>query len=153
MIKNIVQNKIKFIAISLSLITALYLSFSAITPAVANLRIERELPQNCSNFNLQQGIERSILLNPDNRAVYVRWFANGGEFDTRLPYNPQNGFSGCSQEAKILLSQVQEVYEKQVADSCADFKAIINGNKSLPEKNGRKANIQGAINFVDQYCK
>lgn len=151
--KIILQNKINFIAISFALATALYLSFAVITPAVADFELKRELATNCANLNFPQSVERNTLLDPDNGIVYVQWSDNGNESNMRIPYEPQNGFRGCSQEVKALLTHVQEVYEKQIADSCVDFKAIISGAKPLPEKNGKKANIQGAVNFVNQYCK
>lgn len=152
--KNIIlQNKINFIAISFALATAVYLSFMVVTPAVADFGLKRELATNCANLSFSQGVERNTLLDPDNGIVYVQWSDKGNELNIRIPYEPQNGFQGCSQEAKTLLSSVREAYEKQVSDSCVDFKAIISGTKPLPEKNGIKANIQGAINFVNQYCK
>jgi len=153
MTKIILQNKINLIAIGLALATALYISFAVVTPAVADSELKRELTTNCANLSFSQSTERNTLLDPDNGIVLVQWSDNGNRRDTRIPYEPQSGFQGCSQEAKALLSHVREVYEKQVADSCTDFKDIISGAKPLPEKNGKKANIQGAVNFVNQYCK
>lgn len=151
--KIILQNKLNLVAIGLVLVTALYLSFLVITPVIADFELKKELATNCVNLNFPQGVEKDILLDPDNGIVYVQWFDKGNEYNTRITYEPQNGFQGCSQEAKLLLNDVHEVYKKQVIDSCADFKAITSGAKPLPEKNGRKGNIQGAINFVSQYCK
>lgn len=153
MTKTILQNKINIIAIALALGTALYFSFAVITPALADFELQRELVANCVNLSFPQGVERNTLLDPDNSVVYVNWSDKGSEYSTKIPYKPQTGFQGCSQEARTLLTHVQEVYEKQVADTCADFKDIISGAKPLPEKNGRKAKIQGAIDFVSQYCK
>ncbi|MBT9175434.1 MAG: hypothetical protein DDT22_01111 [candidate division WS2 bacterium] len=151
--KIILQNKVSLVAIALALATALYLSAAFVVPVIYGFELKRELVANCSNLSFPNGVARNTLLDPDNGIVYVKWSNNGNESNIRIPYEPQSGFQGCSQQAKALLFHVQEVHEKQLTDTCVDFKAIVGGAKPLPEKNGTKANLQGAIDFVNQYCK
>lgn len=140
------------IAIFGALATATYLSFAVFTPAIAQVQTGNELAANCASFRVGEGIEKNTLFDPDKGIVYVR-LGEHEDFDIRLPYNPKTGFKGCSLEAKELLQEIKQGHEKFLSESCADFQAIISGEKPLPEKGGRKANIQGAIDFVEQYCK
>jgi hypothetical protein len=70
-----------------------------------------------------------------------------------LPYQPETGFKDCSQDVKEILFRVKENQEKYTADMCGEMKAIVDGEKPLPEKDGRKANMQGAVKFVSKHCK
>lgn len=140
------------VAVLGALATATYLSFAVFTPAIAQVQTGNEFATNCASFRAGEGVEKNTLFDPDKGIVYVRLGGNE-DFDTKLPYNPETGFKGCSLEAKELLQEVKQGHEKFLNESCADFRAIISGEKPLPEKGGRKANIQGAIDFVEQYCK
>ncbi len=145
-------NVLTIVAILGALATAIFLSFTVFTPAIAQVQTGNELVANCANFRAGENVERNTLFDPDKGIVYVRLGEHDG-FDTRLPYKPETGFSGCSQEAKGLLQEIKQGHEKFLAESCADFKSIISGEKPLPEKDGQKANIQGALDFVEQYCR
>lgn len=140
------------VAILGALATAVYLSFAVFTPAIAQVQVGNDLATNCANFRAVGGVEKNTLFDPDNGLVYVR-FGEHKDFDTKIPYKPETGFNGCSVEAKELLQGIKRDHEKFIAESCADFRAIIGGEKPLPEKGGQKANIQGAVDFVKQYCK
>lgn len=146
------QNSV-IVAVIFALATALYLSVAVASPVVDEFQLKRDLVSNCASFSLPNNTERNTLIDSDKGVVYVEWTNNGSEFNTILPYDPQTGFQGCSQQAKGLLLHVKQANDELVAGTCEDFKDIINGSKPLPERGGRKANIQGAIEFINQYCK
>lgn len=138
--------------ISASLILALYLSFVLIPQTLAQLQISEELSNNCANTIFPKDTEKNTVLDEEHGVVYVSWYENGHDVAIKLPYQPNNNFQGCSEEIKGLLNHVKGVHDKYISDLCIDFEDIIGGKKPLPEKNGLKANIEGAKNFVNKYC-
>lgn len=149
---NILQ-KNTIIALSLALITALFFAFIIGSPVLAQYQLKTELANNCANTTIVAGTERNTVLDPENGVVSVE-LVNGGNISKfLLPYEPQIDFQGCSQDAKELLVHVQQAHEEYIADMCGAFKAIVSGEKPLPVKGGETANMQGAVDFVEQYCK
>lgn len=152
--KKILSNSVNVfttVAVLGALITATYLSFVVFVPAIAQVQTGNDLTVNCARFHAGEGVEKNTLFDPDKGIVYVKLGENE-DFGIKLPYNPETEFKGCSLEAKELLREIKQGHEKFLTESCADFQMIISGEKPLPEKGGRKANIQGAIDFVKQYC-
>jgi len=149
---NILQKPTTVIAISLALVTALVAVFVVASPVFAEFQLKNELANNCANYSSSEGVERNIAIDIDNRLVHVT-FANQ---TTVLPLSKSASvadYSGCSTETTKLLTMVQKDIDKYITESCGNFKAIINGEKPLDEKNGETANMQGAIDFVEQYCQ
>lgn len=124
--------------------------------ADAELETRREAIVSCANFKVPSDVARQTLVDADSGVVYVKWLGSDGVVNTTvLPYKPGDiaALRGCSKEAKDIMLHAQQAHEALVADTCKDFREIIAGQKPLPEKNGKKANMQGAVNFVNQYCK
>lgn len=140
-------------AIFLASTSAFCLSFFVVSPAIAQFQLDRELANNCASLVLPEGVARNTYLDPKSGILHVAWFTGGHAHEVRLPYDPQRGFPGCNQSARAILAHVHAEYVRYISDSCQDFKAIIEGRKPLPVKNGERANIQGAIDFVAKYCR
>ena len=108
---------------------------------------------NCATFQLPSAAEKHLFLDPDKKVVVLTWYEGEKERKLDLPFNPEKNFSGCSQKAQEMLMHVKENNDKLVADSCADFKSIINGERPMQSKGGEMPNIEGAKNFVATNCK
>lgn len=138
---------------SLALITALTLSSTVVAKSIYNNQRKIKLAQNCAMVNFQPNAAKNTILDPQNGTLLVKWYNNDQESTIELPYEPANGFGGCSASAKEVLRHAKEVYDEQLSESCADFQYILGGKKPALEKNGQKPNINGAIAFVKEYCK
>lgn len=107
---------------------------------------------NCATLQLPAVAEKQLFLDPDNNVVVLTWYQGEKERQIELPFNPEKSFSGCSQSAQAILMHVKENNDKLVADSCADFKSIISGERPMQSKGGEMPNIEGAKNFVATHC-
>ena len=136
----------------LALATAVLLSIGIIIPAVAAQQLQSELRANCADPKFSKNVEKNTYLEVESGIVYVSEDSNNDTV-TMLPYESREEFSACSSESRELIKHVKDVYERHVSETCTDFKAIIAGEKPLPERDGKKANIEGAVNFVKEYCK
>lgn len=144
--------KKNMVILVISLVFALYLSFIVIPQTLAQLQVSEELSDNCANTIFPKDTEKNTILDEEGGVVYVSWYENGQDVNVKLPYQPNSGFFGCSEEVKGLLNHVKEVNDKYISDLCVDFKNIIGGKKPLPERNGMRANIEGARNFLNKHC-
>lgn len=144
--------KTTIVALGFALISALVLVFTVVTPVFANMQQSAALANNCATAVIPANAERNTILDADKGILLVEVVTGESVSKLALPYQPQEGFPGCSQDAKELLIHVQHAHEAKVADMCIAFKDVVSGEKPLPEKNGEKANIQGAIDYIDNYC-
>lgn len=140
------------VALGFALISAIVLSYTVVTPAFAEIQQRAELADNCANATIPANAERNTVLDADKGILLVEVVSGDSVSKFALPYEPEKDFRGCSQDARNLLVHVQEAHDAKVADMCESFKAVVNGDEPLPEKNGEKANIQGAIDYIDRYC-
>lgn len=138
---------------SLALITALTLSSTVVAKSIYNNQRKIKLAQNCAVVNFPPNAAKNTILDPQNGTLLVKWYNNDQESSIELPYEPVNGFEGCSASAKEILQHAKGAYDEQMSESCTDFRDILSGKKPILEKNGQKPNINGAITFVKEYCK
>lgn len=141
------------VALGLALVTALGLSFVIASPAFAEFQFNRELASNCANAVIPAGVERNTTLDSEGGVLTVELVSGEDVSKFMLPYKPDIDFQGCSQDAKELLVHVQEAHEARIADMCISFKAIVSGEEPLPVKNGETANMQGAVDYVEKFCR
>ena len=128
-----------------------------LNPALASFQENRELDINCSKFKYNKNIEQKVVIDVESEVVLVtNILSNNEEIEVKLPLKKtkiESDYNGCSSDAKDLLKKVQTDYVDYITESCNDFNKVIKGEKALPEKNGIKANIGSAKDFVDKFCK
>ena len=153
MTKNI-QFKLNFAAVLAGLLTAGVITTAFASPAFADWQAQKTLANNCLSARFSADSEKNVFFDPETRVVNVETFAPGQDEGSSviLPYQPETGFSGCSRDAKELLTRVKENQERYISDTCKEMRAIVAGQKPLPEKDGRKANMPGAVQFVKERC-
>ena len=145
--------KLNFVAVLSGLLSAVIVSLAFASPAFADWQSQRTLANNCGNVRFSADSEMNVLFDPESGIVRLEVFGPGNsENSMMLPYRPETNFSGCSQDAKALLVRVKEDQEKYVSDMCQEMTAIVSGEKSLPQKGGIKAHMNGAIEFVKKHC-
>lgn len=145
--------KNKKYVIVLSVVGFVIFGFFWARPTVAEFALKKELASNCLQAIIPSTAEVDTVFDPENNRVKTSWSVDGVQMSLVLPFEPFYGFEGCSLDAKRVLKGVEENYTSYINDSCKDFKEIIAGAKPLPERNGEKANIKGAIDFVNKNCK
>lgn len=138
------------IASTLALVTVLYLLSSSI---VISAITDFQLKKNCVNAQFPKNVSKDTLLDPESGILYVRWTEDGENFEIKLPFDAKGNFDGCSQHAKNILNFAKQDYENQIKGMCKSFAQIIKGERSVPEKNGERFNVQAAADFVNQHCK
>ena len=128
-----------------------------LNPTLASFQENHELDINCSKFKYNKNIEQKVVIDIESDVVLVTdILSNNEEVEVKLPLKKtktESDYSECSSDAKDLLKKVQTDYVDYIKESCDDFYKVINGEKAIPEKNGIKANINGAKDFVDKFCK
>ncbi len=140
------------LAVLLALVSALYLSFNVVLPNLTDAERQKTLAENCKNPGFPAEGEKNTVFNPEKGVVYVTFFQDGADKTVELPYKPSTQFEGCSSAAKAVLNDVKANYEEYIQQSCADFKAILEGTKKMEPKNGKTPNRKGAEEFVKEYC-
>ena len=140
------------LAIFLALVSALYLSFNVVLPELTEAERQKTLAENCKNPGLPTEGEKNTVFDPEHGVVYVTFFQDGADKTVELPFKPSTDFEGCSDTAKEVLKDVKANYDEYIQQSCADFKAILEGKKRMEPKNGKLPNRKGAEEFVKEYC-
>lgn len=143
----------------LALISAVLVAFTVITPALAAFRLDRELANNCANYNLTENVRKDITIDIEDGIVSVTPHDSAnpkGNAAILLPLSKSArvaDYKGCSAQAIRILVDVQKSHDEYISKACENFKAIVNGIKPLEEKNGEVAHMEGAVQFVKQYCQ
>lgn len=140
------------LAVMLALVSALYLSFNVVLPDLSEANRQKTLTENCKNPGLPGEGEKNTVFDPEKGVVYVTFFADGADKTVELPFKPSTNFAGCSDAAVEVLNDVKANYDEYIQQSCADFKAILDGTKKMEPKNGKTPNRKGAEEFVREYC-
>lgn len=128
-------------------------------PAVSAYQLKQELKDNCKAYKLPYAADKKIEIDIENEVVEItspklKKDVSSSE-SIKLPLiNPETNpdYASCTTEAKEILLVAQDVYDDYVSESCEDFKAIISGEKPLPERDGKKADIAGAKDFYGRFC-
>ncbi len=143
----------KIIPLVIGFLTALIPSYF-VASAISSSNTSKELRDNCTSFVSPKDVGKDTFLDTENLLVRVSWTqGDGKDVNINLPYDINGKFDGCSADAKNVLTEVKQVYDSYVRESCADFKSLIAGRKPLPVKGGEKPNIDNLKVFVSKYCK
>lgn len=154
-----ILRKNTIVAVFLGLILAALTAFTVVTPALADFQIGLELANNCANYNLAEDVRKDITIDIENGVVSVTPHDNSnlkGNTTILLPFSKSAGvvnYSSCSAQATKLLTNVQKSHDEYISKACENFKAIVSGAKPLEVKNGEVAHMEGAVQFVKQYCQ
>jgi len=139
--------------ITSSLLTALVITFTFISPAFAEFALEKQADENCSSVILPEDASFDIVADPTTKLVTVSYLKNGEQIQTILSFRDTKKIAQCQPQVKELLTKVKEYEEKRESDTCEDLKNIIAGKKALPERDGKQINIDAAIRYVEKLCK
>ncbi len=147
------SKKNNILVIVSSVITAFVLSVFVISPVFADIEQQTARIKNCSSYISPKNTTVNTFLDDSRGVLIASYNVNDLDFTIELPYIFDKNLGNCSKDAQGLLKHVKEVSDSLKADLCKDFKAIIDGEKPLSERNGVKANMAGAIDFVNTDCK
>lgn len=143
-------------AFLISLFTIMYMQ-----PMVSGYQLDQELKDNCKTYKLPATSEKNIQIDIDSEVVEVtpregqeKPYELGKEI-IRLPLKKTKSDlnnSECTSEARDILTEVQDVYQGYIKETCRDLESVVKGDVPLPTKNGIVANINGAEEFLNIYC-
>lgn len=146
------------VSISLAFLTSLICVFS-VNHIVYSFQKDNALKADCKNYNLTSTVEKKVEIDIEEEIVYVsERFIDNDQNDAyvyKLPLlksKNQNDLVECSPQSINFLNEVQSIYKEYITESCADFKHILQDKDAVPVKNGVKANIEGAKEFVNKFC-
>ena len=152
---------IRNVAIGTMLLAGAGALFIQIGPTNALQSNESRLLSNCKSFNWRESPDVIASIDVENSMVMVRRSSTSVsehviEEQVVLPLKSTMSttqFANCSRGAQKLLKGLQLQYDGYIAESCADFRDVVQGRKPLPARNGKKANIDGARKFLAQFCR
>lgn len=139
-------------------LAALYLS----VPSNAYQISKETLLQNCRNFTPGSYEESDAVIDIANGITIVRGHnsassqASAALVEVELPFKKNISsfeYRGCTLAARKIMDSLQADYDQYITESCKDFRNVLSGRKPLPIRNGRKAQIEGARQFVSKYCR
>ena len=140
--------------ITIAVISAALLTFSVITPAIAEIRQEIDTRANCAAFQYSphQGIDIKTV--EETGLVHVRYTDDSQEsVHMVLNYKSKDGFADCSDDAKDLLTRAKMHADKTRLDTCTEFKGLLNGSIPIPEDPDMKFNLNAARQYVAEWCQ
>ena len=139
----------------LSLGTAALLTFGVLTPAFAQLKANADAQSNCAKVKIPKNQELEIDVDTETGFVHIGYHdEHGQQKETVLNFKEgENGFDGCTPDAKRVLAHVKEDVEKHDAEMCTDMREIAKGNRPLPERADIKPTLEDVKTYVDKKCK
>lgn len=136
-----------------ALVSALTLTFAVISPALASVRQDIATQANCVKLQYPANEEPTIITDTESGIVNVSYTdASGAEKQTLLNFKSGDGFVGCSDQAKRILTDVKTQQAKYNADMCDDITAVVEGKKAMPEMDGKHPTMVAAKAFQKQIC-
>lgn len=147
---------------SLSVLSALLLStvcIFSVNHIALSFQKNNQLQLDCKEYNIPRGSDKRIEIDIEEGVVYIgKRNENSTKTDSRIYTLPliktknSKEVEGCSPESTDILNEVQTVYQEYISESCDDFKNVLKDKGHIETKNGIEANIEGAEDFVKQFC-
>ena len=143
------------VALPSAIITAFVLSYFVVNPAIAEYQLDKEVKQNCRELKKSSpDAELDIRsIEPDTGLVAINQPVEGRDNIKLFSFKSSDNFEGCNDLAKKELAKINSFIAKQDADTCADFRAVVEGRKPVHEKDGRKGDINAAKRYVEKHCQ
>lgn len=141
-----------FFAVTLGIVTAVGIAAVFASPTFADRQLQATLASNCRTASFPADVDKNVLYDPESGIVRVDIHVAGRERSVTLPYRPDISFSGCSADAQELLGRIKENEESYIAEMCTEMTEIVAGTIPLSERDGKKANMAGAEQFVKKFC-
>lgn len=136
-----------------SLISALTLTVAVISPALASAQQSIVTQTNCANLQYPAMEEPTIITDTESGVVSVSYTdVTGAEKQTQLNFKSNDGFVGCSSQAKRILTDVKAHQAKYNADMCDEVTAVVEGRRAMPEMDGKRPSEAAAKIFQKQIC-
>lgn len=142
----------KYLPPALALCSVIAL-IGSVTPALAQLKQGMDTKANCASLTFLPQEDLDVTSDPDTGLVTVGHVVNGKQVQTVLNYQSKDGFKGCSEDAKDLLTRVKQYADKTDADTCAEFIDIVAGKKATPDLDGVKLNIDKVKQYIKKLCQ
>lgn len=145
----------RLLPIVFAITTAPFLSFAFVVPVIANYQQRVIETRNCATFTSpEKGKPIDIkFIDPETGAVHVNQPVNGRENVVILNYKNSANDGLCSLPARLLFERIREIEQKQIADTCVDFKEIVAGKRSNVGRDGAVGNLNAARSFIANHCK
>jgi len=139
--------------ISAAMLSALILTLTIVSPAIASIKQGMDTHANCASLQFPKGQELAILTNPDTGIATIGYLdENGQPKESQLNYKSGDGFVGCSAQATRILSDVKTYQDKYNSDMCMEITQIVEGKRVMPERDGKRPTIEAAKTYQKQVC-
>jgi hypothetical protein len=149
-ISDIKENKSLVLS---SILTAIVLTFSFISPALASVQLGIDTHANCIGLQYTNNQEPTIFVDSESGDVNVGYADNKGiSKETHLNFKSRDGFMGCSSQATRILSDAKMYQDKYNADMCDEMTRVVNGQQAMPEMDGKQPTMAAAKIFQKQIC-
>ena len=150
-IKNILNSK-NLILIT-SLLTSVFVSFFAISPAIANVKKDMDMHINCITNVFPENTERDISIDSESGIIMVRYEKDSIKKEIALNLREDSKFSECNSTTKELITLAQNITSKIESDTCQELKEIISGAQPLPLLDGKKMDTKNATDYINKHCQ
>lgn len=138
--------------LSASFISAIILSFSIISPAIAGVKQGIDMHANCVKTVFPDNVERDITIDPDGGTILVSYEENGLKKDITLSLKKDLKFSDCTDGVKELIALAQNTTDKINTDTCKELNEIVSGVQPVPSIDGKKMDMKAADNYIRNHC-
>ncbi len=137
-----------------SIISAVILSLSIISPAIANVRQGIDTHTSCVNTVFPDNTERDIVVDPDAGLMYVGYEENGVQKNVTLSIKDDSRFYECTDGVQELVSLARKNNDKMNSDTCIELKDIASSAKPIPMlDDGKKMDITDVNNYISKHCQ
>jgi hypothetical protein len=136
-----------------SFVTALALSLAVISPVLASVQKNAEAQSNCANLKYPAGQEVTVLADSDAGTVQIGYTdETGAQKQTLLNFKSNDGYIGCSPQAKTLMVNVNDDQDKYNSDMCKEMTDVVEGRQPMPEMDGKQPTMEAAKTFQQAIC-
>ncbi|HET8575205.1 MAG TPA: hypothetical protein VFM02_03500 [Candidatus Paceibacterota bacterium] len=149
--QHLLLNKNKFI-IAGSLISALVLTFTVISPALVDAQQDMLTQTNCANLQYPSKEEPTILTDTETGLINISYTdSSGTKKQTQLNFKKDNP-DKCSNQGRRILTDVKEYQAKYNSDMCNEMTEIVEGKKAMPVLDEKRPTMDQAKAFQRSIC-